>query len=183
MFPGLWPKAATDDTLITPPRRRGTHRGERGASQSHGRHHVQAVHAILPFERGLPKAALSAESGVVDQQFEAGFGCDTRFDLGQIAFQSQVGRHDLRAGQSAGQPLELFAPPRHQNEGEAIARQTTREDFSNSTGGSGHQGYPPRVHTGFSVLPAREWPWAGGMPARSARTRPPATGGRTTRCC
>ena len=51
-----------DFTVIVPDRddaapAAGYHYGKRGTSQSHGCHHVQAVHKLLPFQRSLPEAA------------------------------------------------------------------------------------------------------------------------------
>jgi len=79
-------------------------------------HHVQPVHGVLNFYRGLVESSPAPETGVVKQEFEMLLVCDSAFDRFQVGVAREVGGqrfgpHAMSARQFCGQFLQATHAP------------------------------------------------------------------------
>jgi hypothetical protein len=98
------------------------------------------VHSFLPGEVGLPKAAESAETGVVDQHFEARTDGDGLFDGAEAVFGGEVGGEGCDfGGEFTRDFIEAGTAPGDQDQVEAAPGELSSEGSADPSGGSGDE--------------------------------------------
>ena len=117
---------------------------------------MQAVHPVERPRVRFPEPARHPEPGVVDQQFEPGFGGDAEGDTLDLPVQGEIGPEGFGGGQLAGQMFQTVGAARHQDQAIPFPVEAPGELLPDAAGSSGDDGRPGAFLHAAPYRPVRE---------------------------